>query len=113
MTRNTAHSLAYLTSVAAAAIAASVVTSNAHAESPMTDNAPFASARTRADVQSELKLPFIGGNPWSMQYQLPARSSAVSREQVRGAYKMSREEVSALTSEDSGSAFLAKVRLTR
>lgn len=112
MTRNTAASLAYVTTVAAAAIAASLVSTSAYAESPTIDSTPFVSTRTRAEVQAELKTPFIGGNPWSSRYDMFARSSALTTEQVRGAYKMSREEVNALTGEDSGSAFLARLPLT-
>lgn len=116
MTRNTATSLAYVTTVAAAAVAAALVSTSAYAESPLIDNTPFVSTRTRAEVQAELKTPFIGGYPWSSQYNMFTRSSALTTEQVRGAYKMSRDEVNALTAEDSGSAYLAtlplKVRAT-
>lgn len=111
MTRMTATSLAYITAVAAAAIAASLVSTSAYAESPTIDNTPFVSSRTRAEVQAELKTPFIGGDPWSSRYNMFARSSALTAEQVRSAYKMSRDEVNALTSEDSGSAFLARLPL--
>ena len=111
MTRKTAISLAYLTTVAAAAMAASLVSTRTYAESPTIDNTPFVSSRTRAEVQAELKTPFIGGDPWSSRYDMFARGSAVTTEQVRGAYKMSRDEVNALTSEDSGSAFLANLPL--
>ena len=110
MTRITATSLAYITTVAAAAIAASLVSTGAYAESPTIDSTPFVSSKTRAEVQAELKTPFIGGDPWSTQYTF-ARSSALTAEQVRGTYKMSRDEVNALTSEDSGSAYLAGLPL--
>jgi hypothetical protein len=111
MTRNTAISLAYVITVAAAAVAASLVSTSAYAESPTIDNTPFVSSKTRGEVQAELKTPFIGGDPWSSRYDMIARSSVLSPEQVRGAYKMSRDEVNALTSEDSGSAFLARLPL--
>ena len=106
MTRNTATSLAYVTIVAAAAVAAALVSTSAYAESPTIDSTPFVSSKTRAQVQAELKTPFIGGDPWSMQYDVIGHNSALTTEQVRGAYKMSRDEVHALTAEDSGSAAL-------
>jgi hypothetical protein len=112
MTRNTAASFVYATTIAAAAVAAALVSTSAYAESPTIDNASIVSSRTRAEVQAELKTPFIGGDPWSSRYNMFARSSDLSTEQVRGAYKMSREEVNALTSEDSGSASLARLPLT-
>jgi hypothetical protein len=108
MTRNTASSLAYVTTVAAAAMAAALVSTSAYAESPTIDNTPFVSSKTRAEVQAELKTPFMGGDPWSSRYNMFGRSSTLTTEQVRGAYKMSRDEVHALTAEDSGSAALVK-----
>ena len=110
MTRTTATSLAYITTVAAAAIAASLVSTSAYAESPTIDSTPFVSTKTRAEVQAELKTPYVGGNPWSTQYNF-ARSSDLTTQQVRSTYKMSRDEVHALTSEDSGSAYLAATPL--
>ena len=109
MTRNTAVSLAYVTAVAAAAMAAALVSTRAYAETPTIDNTPFVSSKTRAEVQAELMTPYSGGYPWSSQYNMGVRDSALTSEQVRGTYKMSRDEVNALTSEDSGSAYLASL----
>lgn len=106
MTR-TAASIAYATTVSAATVAVALVSAGAYAESPTIDSTPFVSTKTRAEVQAELKTPYIGGNPWSTRYDMFAQRGALTKEQVRGAYKMSREEVHALTAEDSGSAFLA------
>ena len=90
MTRNAKASLVFAATIAAASVAAALVSTSAYAEGPI-----------------EIKTPLIGGDAWSPGYNMPAPTSAVSREQVRGAYKMSREEVKAMTSEDSGSAYLA------
>lgn len=106
MTR-TAASIAYAAAVSAATVAVALVSAGAYAESPTIDTTPFVSTKTRAEVQAELKTPYIGGNPWSTRYDMFAQRGALTKEQVRGAYKMSREEVHALTAEDSGSAFLA------
>ena len=112
MTRKTAVSLAYLTTVAAAAIAASLVSFNTYAESPLIDSKPFVGSKTRAEVQAELKTPFVGGDPWALEYRMVAGSSALAPDHARGAYKMSRDEVNALTAEDSGSAYLARLPVT-
>jgi hypothetical protein len=109
MTRNTKASLVYATTIAAAAVAVMLVSTSAYAESP-TIETPFVSSMTRAQVQAELKTPFIGGDPWAQGYNI-VRTNTASTEQVRSAYKMSREEVNALTSEDSGSAYLGKLPL--
>lgn len=108
MTRNTSASFAFAATAAAAALAAALVSTSAYGESPTIDNTPFVGSKTRAQVQAELKTPFIGGSPWASQYNMFTRGSTLTTEQVRGEYKMSREEVSALTAEDSGSAFLAR-----
>lgn len=111
MKRNTAASFAFATTVAAAAVAAALVSTSAYGETPTIDNTPFVSSKTRAEVIADLKTPFIGGYPWSSSYNMFSRSGTLTTEQVRGAYKMSREEVSALTAEDSGSAYLAGMPL--
>ena len=87
---------------------------NAFAESPnagvVNDN--FVSGKTRAEVQAELAAYKRSGvNPWSTQYNpLRAFQSTTTREAVTAAYVNSRDEVHALTAEDSGSAYLAQVR---
>lgn len=49
-----------------------------------------------------------GANPWSIAYNpLRGFNSTASRSQVRQRYLQDREQVDALTSEDSGSAYLA------
>lgn len=107
MKRNTAATFAFATVAAAAAAAAALVSTSAYGESPTIDSAPFVGSKTRAEVQAELKAPFIGGSPWASQYNMFTRGSTLTTEQVRGEYKMSREEAKALMGEDSGSVFLA------
>jgi hypothetical protein len=101
MTRITAATLA---------LAAAALAGNAFAESPTPDQ-PFTGSLSRAEVETVLKKPFVGGNPWSSSYNMFQAKSAVSTEQVRSAYKSSRDEVSALHGEDSGSAYLASMPL--
>jgi hypothetical protein len=106
MTRNFASSLAFAATVAAAA--AAILSGNAYADDITFDNTPFVSGRTRAEVQSELKTPYLGGNPWSSQYRMHPLNSTLASEQLVREYKMSRDEVNALTGEDSGSAYFIK-----
>lgn len=71
-------------------------------------------SRTRGDVQSELaRCKQSGVNPWSTAYN-PVRAfqSTRTRARVQAEYVDSRNEVAAMTREDSGSAYLAR-RTTR
>jgi hypothetical protein len=87
----------------------------AFAETPTIANDNFVSGKTRAEVQAELAAYKQSGiNPWSTQYsQTRAFTSTKSRDQVVAEYLASRQEVSALNGEDSGSVYLAHVRATR
>lgn len=64
---------------------------------------------TRAQVQSQLVEYRNGGvNPWSTSYNpLKSFQSQKTRQQVTNEYLASRNAVAAMTSEDSGSAYLA------
>ena len=75
--------------------------------SPLPEN--FQSTLSRAQVQSDLAAyKQAGVNPWSTSYnQLGQFNSARSRAEVRAEYLASRDQVAALTGEDSGSAWLA------
>ena len=69
----------------------------------------FVSARSRADVQSELaQYKQAGVNPWSISYNpLRAFKSNTTREAVAAEYIAVRDQVAAFTAEDSGATFLA------
>lgn len=99
------------TRIAAALVAvAASLAGNAFAESPTVVKDNFASTKSRAQVNAELAAyKQAGVNPWSTQYN-PLRTfkSDASRAQVTGAYLASRDQVSAFTGEDSGSAYLAR-----
>lgn len=98
-----------LSSLVLAAFAGSAL-----AETPTVVNEPFVSTKTVAQVQAELAAYRASGvNPWSTSYN-PLRNfkSTASREAVVADYIASRNEVKALTGEDSGSAYLAQVRGT-
>lgn len=76
--------------------------------SAFADDTEFVSTLTREEVNAELKKPYPGGDPWSSLYNMFSRQGSTTREQVEQAYKGSRDEVSALNAEDSGSAYFLK-----
>ncbi|HEY0884839.1 MAG TPA: hypothetical protein VGE20_06135 [Ramlibacter sp.] len=111
-----AHAFALATAAAAFASAALIASSPAYAESPTIDTTPFVSTRTRAEVQAEVmsqtQVLSASAREWTLQRNQPEPlRSASTGEQVRAAYLAAREEVSALTSEDSGSSYLAAQRM--
>lgn len=85
---------------------------NALAESPVYANEAFTGAKTVAQVRAELDaFQRSGVNPSSTWYNpLKYFRSATTREAVTAEYLASREEVRALSGEDSGSAWLAQSR---
>jgi hypothetical protein len=100
----------------ALAAALSVAALAAHAESP-DPSGQFAAghgAVSRAQVQAELvQYKQAGVNPWSTQYNpLKTFRSEKTRAQVEAEFLADRQAVQALTSEDSGSAYLAAHRGT-
>jgi hypothetical protein len=97
-----------LKTLSAVLVAAAAAT--AFAETPTVVKDDFVSTRTRAEVQAELfAYKKAGVNPWSMSYnQLAGFKSATSREQVVADYIAARDEVAAINSEDSGSAYFAQ-----
>ena len=84
---------------------------NATADDITVDPTPFVSTKSRAEVRAELdRFKQAGINPWSMTYdQLQALQSSKTRAEVTAEYLASRKEVMALTSEDSGSAYLMQL----
>lgn len=97
-------------SIAALVLAASA--STAFADDITIDTTPFASVRSRAEVQAELaSFKQSGVNVWSNRYNpIAGFSSQRSRADVVAEYLASRREVAALTAEDSGSAALVQRR---
>jgi hypothetical protein len=84
----------------------------AHAESPDPSGqyaVSIASTRTRSDVLAELQqFKRSGVNPWSIRYnQLAGFRSTRTQADVRAEFLANRDETKAMTSEDSGAAYLA------
>ena len=94
----------------ASAVLFAAVAGSALAETPTVVSEPFVSTLSRAQVQAELfAYKQAGVNPWSMSYnQLSDFKSSLSRRQVVADFVAAREQVAAITGEDSGSAYFAQ-----
>ena len=95
----------------ALAAALSVAALAAHAETPDVSGqfAATTGNATRAQVQADLaRYQKAGVNPWAIAYNpLKSFKSQKSRAEVENEYVQDRAAVQAMTSEDSGSAYLA------
>jgi hypothetical protein len=74
----------------------------------------IAGQRTRAEVNAEAVAAVAAGklrpsNPHASAYVQPALTSGTTRAQVVAEFLADREEATAMTGEDSGSAYLAKL----
>ena len=113
MNHRNASLFAYAGSVAAAVLAATLMTGNAYAEGPLDypPSTPFVSARTRAEVKAELMQDRGQISSYASEYRLeqtePMVPSGYTTAQARADYLASRDEVHAMTAEDSGSAWIA------
>lgn len=85
---------------------------NAFAEGPIYGNDVFTGSKSVAQVRAELDAYKKSGvNPWSTSYNpLKGFQSATTREAVTADYLAARNEVRALSGEDSGSSYLAQHR---
>ena len=103
-------SFGFIGSVVAAALAAAVMTGNARAEGPIEDIKPIAGMLTRAEVQAEAMNGHLSSYASEFALQQDTRlqgTSGYTREQARADYIASRDEVRAMTAEDSGSQRLS------
>lgn len=110
MTRNLASALTFGATAAAALAVAAIASGNAYADDITIDSTPFVSTKSRAEVRAE----FLGQpqrlhaatSEWSLQHnEMPLIKSTYTSEQARAEFKASRDLVSALTAEDSGSTY--------
>jgi len=94
---------------------AGAIASPAFADDISIDTTPFVSTASRADVQAQIgAFKQAGVSPWSQVYNpLATFSSRQTRAQVTGEFLQSRDEVEALTAEDSGSFHLSQRGVTR
>lgn len=102
-------------SALALAAALSVTAIAAQAETPDAAG-QFATPATATASRAQVEAQFAdyrkaGVNPWSISYNpLKGFQAQKTRAQVTGEYLASRNAVSAMTGEDSGSAYLAGTR---
>lgn len=82
----------------------------AFADDITVDPTPFVSTATRAQVREELRqFQKSGVNPWADDYsQMAQFHGTKTRAEVTADYMASRDMVSAMGSEDSGSAYLTR-----
>jgi len=114
MNQRFAPALGYATVIAAIAGAAAMTSSKVYAAGDITiDPTPFVSMRSRDDVRAEVlanrETLTAAANEWTLQHnQVPTLDGSYTRAQARAAYQASRDEVAALTREDSGSSYFAR-----
>ena len=98
--------------VIAAATAAATGAGNALADDIGVDSTPFHSTATRAEVLAELaSFTRSATSPWTDEYMpLASMHSEQTRGEVRAQYIAARDQVAALTGEDSGSMTMGRVR---
>lgn len=77
----------------------------------ITPSEPFVSNATRAEVQASVTQASGTPDPWSIAYNpLATFESGRTRAEVQAEYIASRDEVAAMTAEDSGAFSLAQQR---
>jgi hypothetical protein len=99
-------SFGFIGSVAAAALAAAVMSGNARAEGPIEHIYPTTGQLTRAEVQAQVDRGQLSSYASEYALQQDTRLQGLSgytREQARADYIASRDEVHAMNAEDSGS----------
>lgn len=114
MDRNFASALAVLADIAAIAAAAAIVSTSAFADDITVEKTPFISSTSREEVRAEVKtqarLLGAANSEWATQYnEPPLTRSALTSEQAKAAYIVSREYVNALNAEDSGAAYFGRM----
>ena len=97
--------------IASAVLLTAVATSVFADELPALPTDSFVSTKSRAEVQAELSdYKMAGVNPWSKSYNpLAGFKSSISRQEVVAEFMAARDQVAAINSEDSGSAYMTQV----
>ena len=113
MNQRLASTFGFSGTVLAATLAAACMASTAHAEYPSVDILNFVGTRTTGDVREEVMsdraLVSTASNEWSTQrYQSQPMDRSLTRGEVRDGYLDARDEVHAMTAEDSGSSWLSQ-----
>jgi len=105
--------IAYTGTITAAALAATLTSGIALAETPTIDTTPFVSTLSRDQVRAELQRSGGRQSAYAMEWDLQMNSrqpfvSGMSRAQVTAEYIAARDQVLAMHSEDSGALYLAQ-----
>ena len=113
MNHHLASALAFTGTVAAATLAAAVMTGNALAQGPIEGATPFTSSVSRADVRADLmsqrsQVSDARGELAAVQATAPQMTSGYSRAQARADYIAARDEVRAMTAEVGDSSQIAR-----
>lgn len=112
MNHHLASALAFTGTVAAATLAAAVMTGNALAQGPIESSTPFVGSLSRADVRAELmsdrsQLTDSRGELATVHASAPQpMTSGYTRAQARADYIAARDEVRAMTAEAGGSGHI-------
>lgn len=110
MTSRFASTAAFIGSVLAATAASALMAGGVRAETYPTEIRDFKGTLSRAEVRAELmadRSAFVASNEQSTQPKVQPMQSGYTRAQARADYIASRDEVRALTGEDSGSTWMA------
>ena len=101
------HHLAIAMALACAAAA------SAYADDITVDPNPFVSTASRAQVKQELRaFRQAGASPWADDYNpIVHFRGALTRAEVKAEFLASRREVAAYSAEDSGSSYLARLKV--
>src|SRR3990167_3047735 len=109
MNSNIASSLCLGTAAVAFAAAAVMTAGNAHADDITIETMPAVLSAPRAVIKAQaLQRPAT--DEWTLQHnQVPLLESGLTAAQAKAQYAAARDEVRALTAEDSGSTYFWKM----
>jgi hypothetical protein len=103
---------AYVGSVAAATLAAALMSGNAFAEGPLEASPPFTSSMSRAEARWQVRVerPELTSyaSEWSLQQDAHRFAPAATRSEMRADYIASRDQVLLANAEHGGSGYFAR-----
>jgi hypothetical protein len=113
MNQRIASTFGFSGTVLAATLAAACMSGSAYAEYPSVDILQFVGTRSPSEVRGEVvgdrALVSTASNEWTSQHaQPPSTDATLTRAVVRAGFIDARDEVHAMTAEDSGSSWLAR-----
>ena len=114
MNHRHASAFVFSATVAAAGLAAAVMTGGARAETPSDDIIKFVGSRSRVEVKDEVRgarqlVSASSNETTTLDRGLFTADSGYTRAEARAGYLGARDETRARTAEDSGSTFHAQL----